>query len=199
MIFASPLIYFWVIKPFVDARDEAVAKVTLLAHYDPLTQIANRRLIYQNLEKLMARCARRKIYGALLLIDLNNFKALNDNHGHDAGDTILVEVAKRLTSAMRKEDVVGRIGGDEFLVLIDQLDSNEQLAHEKVLTITNKLHAVVNTPLEHKGKILQVGSSIGICLLVTENVSMDTVIKRADVAMYQAKKSAVKHVIYSEK
>lgn len=199
VLFASPLIYFWVVKPFVDERDAAISKITLLAHYDPLTQLANRRLINQNLETIMARCIRRKTYSALILIDLDDFKPVNDNHGHDAGDAILVEVAKRLTSTIRDEDVVGRIGGDEFVVLIDYLDKDEQLAIEKVLIIAEKLNATLYEPLEYAGKILQVDSSIGISLLGMEKATTNTVFKRADVAMYQAKKGGEKYIVFSKK
>lgn len=195
---SSPLIYLWVVKPYVNERDDALAKITLQAHYDPLTQLANRRLINQNLNILIARCVRRDIFGALLLIDLDKFKPINDAHGHDAGDAVLIETAKRLTLAMRDEDVVGRIGGDEFVVLIDQLDENEHLAVEKVHLITEKLRNIINAPLEYNGKTLQVDSSIGISILGKDNVTMDAILKRADIAMYQAKKNPEKYVVYSD-
>jgi len=195
---SSPLIYLWVVKPYVNERDDALAKITLQAHYDPLTQLANRRLINQNLNILIARCVRRDIFGALLLVDLDKFKPINDAHGHDAGDAVLIETAKRLTLAMRDEDVVGRIGGDEFVVLIDQLDENEHLAVEKVHLITKKLRNIINAPLEYNGKTLQVDSSIGISILGKDNVTMDAILKRADIAMYQAKKNPEKYVVYSD-
>ena len=195
---SSPLIYLWVVKPYVNQRDDALAEITIQAHYDSLTQLANRRLINQNLNILIARCARREIFGALLLIDLDKFKPINDAHGHDAGDAALIETAKRLTLAMRDEDVVGRIGGDEFVVLIDQLDENEHLAIEKVHLITEKLRNIINAPLEYDGKTLQVDSSIGISILGKDNVTMDTIFKRADIAMYQAKNNPEKYVVYSD-
>jgi len=199
VIFTSPLIYFWVVKPFIDERDVAIAKISSLAHYDELTNLANRRLINQNLKILLAHCIRREIYGALVMIDLDNFKPINDNYGHDAGDAILVEIANRLTSAMRDEDVVGRIGGDEFVVLIDSLDKNKQIATEKVLQISERFHEIINQPLEYAGETLLVGSSIGIAFLGSENITIDTAFKRADIAMYKAKESNGKHVIFSEK
>jgi len=199
VVFASPLIYFWVVKPFIDERDVAIAKISSLAHYDGLTNLANRRLINQNLTILLAHCIRREIYGALVMIDLDNFKPINDNYGHDAGDAILVEIANRLTSAMRDEDVVGRIGGDEFVVLIDSLDKNKQIATEKILQFSERLHDIINQPLEYAGETLSVGSSIGIAFLGLENITIDTAFKRADIAMYKAKKSNEKHTIFSEK
>ena len=198
VLLSSPLIYIWVVKPYVHERDNALAKVTLQAHYDPLTQLANRRLINQNLNILIARCVRREFIGALLLIDLDKFKPINDTHGHDAGDAMLVEIAKRLLFAMRDEDVVGRIGGDEYVVLIDQLDNKEHLAIEKALLIAEKLQAIVSAPLEYNANILKVDCSIGISVFGKEKVTMDMVFKRADIAMYQAKKSEVKRVVFSD-
>ena len=198
VLIASPLIYIWVVKPYVHERDDALTKVTLQAHYDPLTQLANRRLVIQNLNIFIARCFRREFIGALLLIDLDKFKPINDDHGHDAGDAMLVEIAKRLSSAMRDEDVVGRIGGDEYVVLIDQLDNKEHLAIEKALLIAEKLQAIISAPLEYKANILQVDCSIGISVFGKEKVTLDMVFKRADIAMYQAKKSEVKRVVFSD-
>lgn len=195
--FSSPLIYLWVVKPYVRERNDALEKVTRLAHYDPLTRLANRRLINQNLNRLIARCIRREIYGALLLIDLDKFKPINDDHGHDAGDAILAEIAKRLVSAMRDEDLVGRIGGDEYVILIDELDENEHLAIEKVNLIADKLRGIIKAPLEFNGRTLQVDCSIGISIFGDENITMNMVLKRADIAMYQAKKTIGKHVVFS--
>jgi len=194
----SPLIYIWVVKPYVHERDDALEKVTLQAHYDPLTQLANRRLINQNINILIARCIRRKYFGAVLLIDLDKFKPINDIYGHDAGDAILVEIAKRLSSAMRDEDVVGRIGGDEYVVLIDQLDDDELLAIKKAILIADKLHSIITAPLDLEGKTLQVESSIGISIFGMKNVNRDLIFKRADIAMYQAKKVPDKYVVYSD-
>lgn len=198
VIFAAPLVYFWVVKPFVLERDEAIEKVTLLAHYDPLTDLANRRLIHQNLNIVLARCLRRGAYGALLQIDLDKFKPINDTHGHDAGDAMLVAVAKRLSSVVREEDVVGRTGGDEFVVLVDELETSEQVASDTVLNIARKLQSKISEPLTFNGNVIQVDSSMGICLFSKEKLDIDTVFKRADIAMYQAKERDVKYVVYSD-
>tara|TARA_R110000782_G_scaffold30891_19_gene76638 strand:- start:4406 stop:5170 length:765 start_codon:yes stop_codon:yes gene_type:complete len=198
VIFTSPLIYFWVVKPFIDERDVAIAKISSLAHYDELTNLANRRLINQNLKILLAQCIRREIYGALVMIDLDNFKPINDNYGHDAGDAILVEIANRLTSTMRDEDVAGRIGGDEFVILIDFLDKNKQIATEKVLQLSERFHDIIKQPLEYAGEILSVGSSIGVAFLGPEDITIETAYKRADIAMYKAKESNGKYIVFSE-
>lgn len=206
-LFSTPLIYIWVIKPFVIARDEALAEATHLALTDQLTKLANRRLIYKQLETLISICVRHKDYGAVLLLDLDGFKSLNDNHGHEAGDAMLVEVAKRLRSNLRSEDsigrldegsdigrleegahsVVGRMGGDEFIVLIHHLDSVEQLAQDKVKQIAEKLILKLSEPITFNGNMLHVGVSIGIRLLGLEAVRAENAIGDADTAMYRAK------------
>jgi two-component system, cell cycle response regulator len=185
---STPFIYTWVIKPFVKARDEALAQIGSLALTDPLTNLANRRHLLIHLERMIASSVRHKIYGALLVIDLDGFKLVNDTHGHDAGDAVLVEIAKRFVSSLRSEDVAGRMGGDEFVVLIDHIDADEQQAQSKALRIADKLIKLANIPLDFNGTHLHVGASIGICLLGVEHLVADAAISKADVAMYRAKK-----------
>ena len=144
----TPLIYLLVIKPFITAHDEALTKINQLAYIDPLTQLANRRFLSSHLEMTVSGVVRHQIYGALLLLDLDGFKSINDLYGHDAGDTVLIATAKRLQSITRAEDVVGRLGGDEFVVLIDHLDNDERIAHDKVSRITTKLINKLNSPIE---------------------------------------------------
>ncbi len=188
-LLSSPLIYFWVIRPFVIARDNAVKTISQMAFNDPLTQLPNRRLIFQLLEKLIATCVRHKTVGALLLLDLDGFKPVNDTYGHDAGDAVLKKVAKRLQANIRAEDIAGRLGGDEFVVLFTQIADNEQSAHQKAVDIALKLQNEINKSFDFKGNILQVNSSIGICLLGSEKIDVESAIKKADTAMYRAKQA----------
>lgn len=188
-ILSTPAIYIWVIKPFVSARDNALAQINHLAYTDPLTQLANRRFVSKHLGKIISNSIRHKNYGAVLLIDLDEFKPVNDNHGHDAGDAILVEIATRLQSNVRSEDVVGRLGGDEFIVLIHHLGSDEQIAHNASLQIAEKLINIINKPFNFCGKSLQLSASIGIHLLGFERLDTETAINKADAAMYRAKKA----------
>ena len=188
-LLSSPLIYFWVIRPFVIARDHAVETMSKMAFNDPLTQLPNRRLIFQLLEKLIATCVRHETVGALLLLDLDGFKPVNDTYGHDAGDAVLKEVARRLQANIRTEDIAGRLGGDEFVVLFTQLADNKQSAHQKAVDIALKLQNAINTSFDFKGNTIQVNSSIGICLLGSESIDVESVIKKADTAMYRAKKA----------
>mgnify|MGYP001613160571 FL=1 len=184
---ATPAIYFWVIRPFVVARDEALVQIGRLALTDPLTHLANRRLISEHLGIAIAASVRHKEYGAVLALDLDEFKAINDSHGHKAGDAVLVGVAERLPSIIRAEDVVGRLGGDEFVILIHRLGTDEPVARDRALLIADNLIALVKQPLELNGKILQVGASIGIRLLGSRTLDVPTALHEADVALYRAK------------
>lgn len=189
VVLSTPAIYIWVIKPFVNAREEALAQISYLANVDPLTRLANRRLLSKHLEKAVAGSVRHKDHGAVLLMDLDGFKLVNDRHGHEAGDVVLVEIAERLRSIVRSEDVVGRLGGDEFVVLIHRLGADERVVREKALQIAEKLIKLADTPFDFNGKALHVGASVGIRLLGFEELDAETAIREADVAMYRAKQA----------
>ena len=189
IIFSIPPIFLWVIRPFVTARDQALAQISHLAHVDPLTQLANRRLMLTHLEKALAAISRHKMYGALLLLDLDEFKPVNDAHGHNAGDALLVEIARRMLSLTRSEDVVARLGGDEFLVLITNLDLDTQRASDKASVVARNLIDLVSKPFDYHGATLRVTASIGIRLLGIDDVDAETAINQADRAMYQAKQA----------
>jgi len=198
-IFSTPAIYIWVIKPFVKARDEALAQVNHLALTDPLTQLANRRLITKHLEKIITGSSRHDKHGAVLLIDLDGFKLINDKHGHEAGDAVLVETAERLRSVIRSGDIVGRLGGDEFVVLINRLDTDKHTAHNIVLRIAENLIDQLNKPFNVNSKTLHIGASIGIRLLGSEKLDMDTAMSEADIAMYRAKEAGKGGAVFFEK
>ena len=199
VLFSTSPIYIWVVAPCLDSRDKALIQANLLAATDPLTQLANRRQISGQLEKALDGGVRHKVPGALLLVDLDGFKLVNDAHGHDAGDAVLVEVAQRLRSITRAEDVVGRIGGDEFLVLIGRLDADERIMRDKVLRIAEKLITNLTVPVDFNGRTLHVGASIGIRLLGCDELDARTAIREADVAMYRAKQAGKGRVVVFEK
>ena len=198
IIFSIPAIFLWVIRPFVTARDQALAQVSHLAHVDPLTQLANRRLMLAHLEKAIAAIRRHRMYGALLLLDLDEFKPVNDIHGHNAGDALLVEIARRMLSLTRSEDVVGRLGGDEFLVLITYLDFDKQRASDKASLVARNLIDLVSKPFDYHGTPLQVTASIGIRLLGYDDIDAETAIGQADRAMYQAKQAGRACAVFFE-
>jgi two-component system, cell cycle response regulator len=157
-----------------------------LAHTDSLTKLANRRLILEYLEVLTAGNARHADHGAVLLIDLDNFKPINDNYGHDAGDALLVKVGERLKSSVRGEDVVGRLGGDEYIVLLRRLGADEKIARYIAQFVAYKLIKAVMEPVDYNGNILLVGASVGIRLFSTET-DVHKIISEADAGMYRAK------------
>jgi len=198
-VISTPLIYLWVIHPFVTARDAALDQIKQLAHTDPLTGLANRRLLSIQLEQLIAATTRHEMRGAILLIDLDGFKAINDIHGHDAGDAVLVEIAQRLRAHIRPEDVAGRLGGDEFVILINNLSVDETLTRDIALQIAEKLVMLIHTPIAFNTTPLSLGASIGIRLLGFDALDTETAIREADLAMYRAKQSGGGSVVFFEK
>ena len=186
---STPCIYCWVIRPFALARDHAIDQINHLAHTDPLTQLSNRRGISLFLKKLIAQTQRHDMSGAVLIIDLDGFKTINDVEGHAAGDAVLVEIAQRLHNNIRPEDSVGRLGGDEFMVLLTNLNSNEDISQDFAMQAANKLCDKIKEPIVFENRLLNVGASIGIRILGFEELDTDKAIKDADTAMYFAKQA----------
>lgn len=198
-VLSIPAIYIWVIKPFVNARDATLAKISRLALTDPLTELANRRHITRLLKKLITANVRHQDQGAVLLIDLDGFKPVNDHHGHEAGDALLVEIARRAQSVVRSEDIVGRLGGDEFIVLLHRLGGDERLAHDRALRVAETLINTISKPFVFNGTTLQIGASIGIRMLGVVDENPETAIHEADSAMYRAKESGRGRAVFFER
>ena len=195
--FSIPLIYFLVIKPFVLARDEAIVEVNHLAHTDALTKLANRRLVLDYLEILVGNNLKYNDYGAVLLIDLDNFKPINDVHGHSAGDAVLIKVAERLKTCVRTQDVVGRMGGDEFVILLRKLGADEKIARHVAQFVACKLIKQIMKPVMYKNSTLLVGASVGACLFNTETDG-HKIVCDADIAMYCAKAAGKGCAVFSD-
>ncbi|PRC91751.1 diguanylate cyclase domain-containing protein [Solimicrobium silvestre] len=156
------------------------------AFHDALTGLPNRRLLMDRIGQAIRVNKRHNSHAAVLFLDLNKFKVLNDTHGHNAGDQLLIEVAKRLTHVVRESDTVARLGGDEFVVLLMELNSQFEQAQEYAEFVADKIHNVLNTEYVF-GEIMHQGSaSIGIKLFFNED-DPDTILKAADAAMYEAK------------
>ncbi|KAK6022247.1 diguanylate cyclase domain protein [Ostertagia ostertagi] len=168
-------------------RKRAEQEIERLAFYDALTGLPNRRLLLDRLQRSIASCQRSKNQGALLFIDLDNFKDLNDTLGHDMGDQLLSQVAARLVGSVREADTVARFGGDEFVVMLDNLSSELQDAAAQAETVAEKLLANLNQPFELDGGQHYSTPSIGITLFGDTRLTVDELLKRADLAMYQAK------------
>jgi diguanylate cyclase (GGDEF)-like protein/PAS domain S-box-containing protein len=170
-------------------RNAAEEKIQYLAFYDSLTDLPNRRLLLDRLQQALASCMRSGREGALLFIDLDNFKNINDTLGHDIGDALLQQVAQRLESCIREGDTVARLGGDEFVVML--LDLNEQPIEAAAQTesIGEKILAVLSQPYQFDQHVYRCTSSIGVTLFKDHQQATEELMKQADIAMYQAKKA----------
>lgn len=159
-----------------------------LAFYDPLTGLPNRRLLMEKLQQSMLNCRRSRQHMALLFIDLDNFKTLNDTHGHQYGDEMLKGVAQRLREAVRLNDTVARQGGDEFVVVLEGVGEEYDLAQQTALAVADKLVEVLAPPHQlSDGLSWQCSGSIGVALCDEMGMELEELMRRADVAMYRAK------------
>ncbi|MEI7456721.1 MAG: EAL domain-containing protein [Nitrosomonadales bacterium] len=170
-------------------RKMAEEKIISLAFYDTLTGLPNRRLLLDKLNYALASGLRTGKNGALLFIDLDNFKTLNDTLGHDIGDLLLKQVAHRLKSCVREIDTVARIGGDEFVVMLEDLNSESTEAAAQTEAIGEKILDALRTPYQLLTHEFYSSVSIGITLFSNDGQSQEEPLKQADIAMYQAKKS----------
>lgn len=178
-------------------REHAQEQVRALAYYDPLTQLPNRRLLDDRLQQAVAHAQRMGQHGAALVLDLDNFKPLNDRFGHAVGDALLQQVAKRLALQVRASDTVARLGGDEFVVLLAALDGQPDRATGQAVALAEKiraalaqpyvLHTGANAPEGSERIVHQCSASIGVCAFRAGVAS--EILMRADAAMYQAKKA----------
>ena len=172
----------------ITQRKAAEDEVKQLAFYDPLTQLPNRRLLLNRLEQSLVVSRRTHRLGALLFIDLDNFKMLNDTLGHDKGDCLLKEVAHRLNSCVRESDTVARLGGDEFVIMLEDLSKTVHEAVMQAESIGRKILLSLNQPYAlGEQQPYHSTASIGITLLGERQDSVDDLMKRADLAMYESK------------
>jgi diguanylate cyclase (GGDEF)-like protein len=173
-------------------RKLAKEEIERLAFYDPLTNLPNRRLLQDRLRYALAASARHHYHGAVLFIDLDDFKTLNDTKGHNIGDLLLIEVACRLKSCMRENDTVARVGGDEFVILIEELSEDALQAAALSEVVTDKILLAISQPYSLQGYEYHSSTSIGISLFHNQESTMDELLKRADTAMYHAKNAGRK-------
>jgi diguanylate cyclase (GGDEF)-like protein/PAS domain S-box-containing protein len=166
---------------------EAEAKINHLAFYDSLTLLPNRRLLLDRLQHALTSCTRSGRRGALLLIDLDNFKTLNDTLGHHIGDLLLQRTAERLESCVREGDTVARLGGDEFIVMLEDLSVESLEAAAQTEGIGNKILASLNETFQLGTHEYRITSSIGAAIFSDHCESRDELLKQTDIALYQAK------------
>ena len=173
----------------VSLLKNAQAQIRHLAYHDPLTNLPNRALLMDRLSQQIALLKRHNLRGALLFLDLDHFKHINDSLGHPVGDTVLKIVTARLEASVRMEDTVARLGGDEFVVLLSGLEGTRQDVSSQVQALANTLRELLSEPMFLDGHRLQVTPSIGVALIPDHGSTPADLLKRADIALYRAKDS----------
>lgn len=171
----------------ISDRKEAEHQINLLAYYDALTQLPNRRLLRQRLEKSVTLAAQKQEFAALLFIDVDKFKQLNDSYGHAEGDRMLQEIGDRLEELVRDYDTVARLGGDEFVVLLSKLSNEQEKAASQIEVVMQKIERLLNEPFRIGRQTTRVTLSTGITLIDGSESDIDVILQQADQAMYRAK------------
>jgi len=190
----------------ITRQKSADTEIHNLAYYDPLTHLPNRRLLNDRLTMTASASRRSGRHGALMFIDLDNFKPLNDVHGHVAGDLLLIEAARRITQCVRAVDTVARFGGDEFVVILGELDIDGNSSAEYANNVAEKIRAALAEPyflsLQKKEKTKHISvehrctSSIGVTLFADHQECHEALFREADMAMYQAKNNGRNQVSF---
>ena len=206
ILYGSKNLFFSIIHD-ITARRHLEEQIRELAFYDPLTRLPNRRLLNDRLEQAMPASKRSGRYAALMLLDLDNFKQANDTYGHTTGDKLLVEVAQRLKGCVREIDTVARFGGDEFVVLLSQLDLEKATSTIQAMSIAEKIRTRLAEPYFSNLRQDQdltlpteysCTPSIGVVVFNNHEASEEQVLKWADAAMYHAKESGGNRILFHD-
>ncbi len=168
-------------------RKETEGRINQLAYYDPLTGLPNRSLFYDRLKQAILQTERDKSKLALLFVDLDRFKEVNDTFGHDAGDALLIRVAKRVSSCLRASDTLARLGGDEFVIILRELQGEKKQVMLTVEKIVINILNEFSTPYDYQGQVMHSGASIGITMYPDNADNIRQLIQQADTAMYESK------------
>jgi len=187
-----------VVSRDITERIRAETQIRNLAFYDSLTKLPNRRMFDDRLNQAMAASKRSGRYGALMFMDMDHFKPLNDQYGHSAGDLLLKEVSLRIVSCVREMDTVSRFGGDEFVVMLTELDTDKKSSIAQTGIVAEKIRTTLAKPynlvLQQEGGAettieYHCTASIGVVLFIDHEYRPADLLKRADMLMYQAKES----------
>jgi len=173
----------------ITERKQSELKINELAYFDPLTGLPNRTLLMDRLKQTMAASTRNDWYGALLFVDLDKFKTINDALGHEAGDLLLKQVAQRLTQLVRVGDTIARLGGDEFVLILQGLNQDEATSAAITETIAKKILSSLNQPYWYADVAQHSSASLGIVLLKGDLVNAEDLMKQAEIAMYKSKEA----------
>jgi PAS domain S-box/diguanylate cyclase (GGDEF) domain len=184
---ADRLMYYVINIDDLSERVRTSQRIQALAYYDELTGLANRRRLLEQVNVLFAQAKAQDEVGALLFIDLDHFKDINDSLGHAAGDWVLQQVAERLKPFFHKDDELARLGGDEFVALLPGLSSNPPQAEMHATMLAEQVIEAVSAPYYYSDQVLHLGASVGITLYPTRDQTPGDLLKQADTAMYQAK------------
>jgi diguanylate cyclase (GGDEF)-like protein/PAS domain S-box-containing protein len=171
----------------ITQKKEADAEIHRLAYYDPLTRLPNRRLLHERVAHALVGCARTRQHGALMFLDLDHFKNLNDSRGHDVGDQLLVDAARRIQASVRTGDTVARIGGDEFVVMLEGVGVEDKEAAVHTDLIGEKIRCALAEPYPLDGQAFHCSASIGAVLFSGGSETVESLLRQADMAMYKAK------------
>ena len=180
----------------ISQRKLAEAKIQQLAFFDPLTGLSNRRRLQDRIEQAILISTSRGTHGAILFVDLDNFKLINDTRGHAIGDKLLVEAGERLRGALRAGDTVGRLGGDEFVVIMEALSANSRQAVHQVEVAADAFREALGQAYLLDGLLLHTSASIGAALFFGAGVPMGELLTQADMAMYEAKRGGRNRCVF---
>lgn len=190
--------HYVAIERDITDRKKAELDIYRLAFFDVLTGLPNRRLLRDRMSVQLANAQRTGNYSAVLFIDLDHFKTINDARGHATGDILLIEVANRLSNLLREVDTVARIGGDEFVVLVDSLDSHIEVAGKLALTIAEKIRHALSQDFLINDQIYSSSCSIGVSLMPKAEQNVDDLLRESDTAMYRAKSAGRNQIAFFE-
>ena len=197
--------HYVAVKLEITERKSLEEEIRKLAFYDPLTGLPNRRLLNDRLIQTMAVSKRHNVHCALIFLDMDNFKPLNDEYGHEVGDRMLVEVAGRLKHCIRSMDTVARFGGDEFVILLGELDQDKEVSVSQARKVAEKILEALSEPyllrVEQEGMLIRhvSSASLGVAVFMDHLVSVAEVLKWADAAMYQAKAGGRNQICFHER
>lgn len=185
----------WMVRDITDQK-LAERQIEKLAFFDPLTSLPNRRLLLERLQQLIIKAHRNHLYGALLYLDLDDFKRINDSLGHSVGDKLLVMVADRIRPLLRDSDIFARIGGDEFIVILEAWDRDMDIICDEASEVAKKIIRSFDYGFTLDQNEYRIGVSIGISIINEAGLSADEALKRADTAMYRSKSQGGRHYTF---
>ncbi|GLS89511.1 hypothetical protein GCM10007916_05780 [Psychromonas marina] len=177
--------------------EEVQQKLTKESITDSLTGLFNRRMFDNQFKSLLTALSRNKKFGALIYIDLDKFKAINDKYGHSVGDGVLIEFSLRLKQSSRGEESIARVGGDEFTLLAEDMGQDQENAYKNAQHLALRIQEMMKKPIDINGLILEMSCSIGVHILTPDSKDTQREVSAADTAMYQAKKSKQGGIVFS--